>query len=163
MIGDTQINNIIELKTAPGKGPNRTGSGCHRAPLQADRGSMRLGLLVLSCLGPLALLRGHNSRRLPAVRCVSAGAGRREGGFCVAPAYVASPQVNTHTHTHPGAIVLRFSSIYTQHTLPLLRNKQDATPRQHHSKTRSLGLDNATASKTQLLDNTTGCPRRFLW
>ena len=68
-----------------------------------------------------------------------------------------------HTHTHPGALVLRFSSIYTQHTLALLRNKQDAAPRQRHSKTRPLGLDNATASKTQLLDNATGFPRRPLW
>jgi hypothetical protein len=41
----------------------------------------------------LALLRGHNIRRLPAVRCVGAGAERREGGgFCVARAYVVSPQ-----------------------------------------------------------------------
>jgi hypothetical protein len=47
----------------------------------------------------------------------------------------------THTHTHPGALVLRFNSIYTQHTLALLRNKQDAAPRQRHSKTRPLGLD----------------------
>jgi hypothetical protein len=37
-------------------------------------------------------LRGHNSRRLPAVRCVSAGAERREGVLCVVPAYVVSPQ-----------------------------------------------------------------------
>jgi hypothetical protein len=46
------------------------------------------GLLVLF----LVLLRGHNGRRLQAVRCVSAGAERREGVLCVAPAYVVSPQ-----------------------------------------------------------------------
>ena len=55
-----------------------------------------------------------------------------------------------------------YSTQPTQHTLALLRNKQDAAPRQRHSKTRPLGLDNATASKTQLLDNATGFPRRFL-
>jgi hypothetical protein len=40
----------------------------------------------------LVLLRGHNSRGLPAVRCVSAGAERRGDVLCVAPAYVVSPR-----------------------------------------------------------------------
>jgi hypothetical protein len=41
----------------------------------------------------LALLQGDTqSRRLPPVRCASAGAERREGGLCADPAYVVIPQ-----------------------------------------------------------------------
>jgi hypothetical protein len=45
------------------------------------------------------LLRGRNNRRLPAVRCVGAGAERREGVLCMAPAYVVCPQAGERSST----------------------------------------------------------------
>jgi hypothetical protein len=73
--------------------PNRTDPCCHRAPLQVDRRARQALGVVGAPLAPfLALLRGHNSRGLPAVRCVGAEAERRGGVLCVAPAYVVSPQ-----------------------------------------------------------------------
>jgi hypothetical protein len=67
--------NTRQLTLTPGH--NRPGSSCHRAPLEVSGQRQALGV-VGELLGPfLVLLRGHNSRKLPAVRCVSAGAERR--------------------------------------------------------------------------------------
>jgi hypothetical protein len=80
--------------------------------------------------------RGPNSNWLDLPRSYSSTYTTHTHNFKSATTYHVVP--HTHVHTHPGALVLRFSSIYTQHTLALLRNKQDAAPRLRHSKKRPL-------------------------
>jgi hypothetical protein len=72
---------------------------------------------------------------------------------------------HTHTHTHtqtprrPGTTSIQLD-LHTTYTGPAPQQARRG-PRQRHSKTRPLGLDNATAtaSKTQLL---AGAARHFL-
>jgi hypothetical protein len=80
----------------------------------------------------LALLRGHNIRRLPAVRCVGAGAERREGGgFCVARAYVVSPQAKK---------TIRDSSVYNPKAAVFALQPQDFSSQPQRSGSHKVGL-----------------------